>query len=1096
MGRRMVWLVALCTAVAGFAACDDGDSSNTYCAEASCGEHGTCAEGASGPVCVCESGYTSSDGGPCEVVPDACDGVSCGGHGQCVEAEGGPACLCDSGYAPDDGTCVPAGQASSACEDVTCGDHGSCVVTGAGEPLCVCDPGYYRSQQDCVENVDPCSDNDCSGQGACVVTPTGPTCVCGSGYVADGADCEPDPAGPCESVDCSGHGTCVAGATGAVCVCDSGYQAQGTACVAQENPCEGVACSDHGGCVVAGGEAKCLCDAGYQAVGTECVPSPEDALPVVAYSDVSTAEEHPETGLQYVPNVLLVYAVEDHDADALTAAIEEVGGVIVAYQPKTRRYIVHLDAGTSFEDFEKARASLEDTEWVSLAVEEILTSDAAIPPGTYNETSPAGDNRHLEAIRAPSAWQTTRGAGTRVGVIDTGFTLHEDLADAVVATRFAPLPGPASLYTEHGTEVTGLVAAGGTNDLELPGVAPEAEVYYCQHDGLWTTFFYCMDWLLDRDVRVINYSAALTFRDGKRDGPWDKGVAPWDDPESKHDRYVAIWTNELKARLDDGKWLLVDAAGNEALQTASYATPTAGITDSSVSERIVVVGATDFDLGELACYSNQGGLDVVAPGGDEPCYTFGGQDIQLLSGGNGTAYDHGTSLSAPLVTGAAALVWSVMPDWSAGQVRQALLTGSQGTVDGASVLDVAAAVQMAVAACEGTIDPATGECTTECIPDCDGKACGAADGCGGLCTGAETWSCDGDVLTYCTADGTEATADCAEDFKKCGPDPATGTMDCVAYDCEPACSDAECGPDGCGGTCGPCGEDETCDAGVCTPDCVSDCSGLECGGDGCGGSCGTCGSGETCDGGLCVETTSGCWPDCPEMVEVPGGPFMMGCNESVDDDCYSAEYPQHEVVVPGFEIDVTEVTASAYKACVSAGSCDEPSSTGGTYGTYDPVDKQDHPINYVSWHDASDYCQWSGKRLCTESEWEKAARGTDGRKYPWGNEEPTCDNGLVNFDWCVEDTTPVGSYPSGASPYGALDMAGNVGEWVQDRWHGSYEGAPTDGSAWEEGSSSYRVRRGGNFFVTAPGVRAGYRGYDSPGVSFYVIGFRCCRSTE
>jgi formylglycine-generating enzyme len=207
------------------------------------------------------------------------------------------------------------------------------------------------------------------------------------------------------------------------------------------------------------------------------------------------------------------------------------------------------------------------------------------------------------------------------------------------------------------------------------------------------------------------------------------------------------------------------------------------------------------------------------------------------------------------------------------------------------------------------------------------------------------------------------------------------------------------------------------------------------------------------------------------MVVVPAGNFWMGCNEAAGDGCL-----YHEVVyLDAFYIDITEVTAGAYKACVDAGMCEyngpisddnlDYYSEARTYNN----NRDMHPINYVSWFDAKTYCEWLGKRLPTEAEWVKAARGTDGRTYPWGNEEPTCE--LAWYFDCLgetETTQPVGSLSAGASPYGAMDMAGNVWEWTAD-WYSSnyYNQTPEGGWVNPEGpvSGSHRVIRGGGAVV-------------------------------
>jgi formylglycine-generating enzyme required for sulfatase activity len=160
------------------------------------------------------------------------------------------------------------------------------------------------------------------------------------------------------------------------------------------------------------------------------------------------------------------------------------------------------------------------------------------------------------------------------------------------------------------------------------------------------------------------------------------------------------------------------------------------------------------------------------------------------------------------------------------------------------------------------------------------------------------------------------------------------------------------------------------------------------------------------------------------MRLVPAGTFMMGSEQGYK------EKPIHEVYLDTYYMDIYEVTNAAYKLCVSDGVCELPRDTNTKYNKsrYD-----NHPVVYVDWDKAKAYCTWRGARLPTEAEWEKAARGTDGRTYPWGEEEINC--GKANYGSnCFKDTTPVGTYENGKSPYGMYDMIGNVWEWVND-WY-------------------------------------------------------------
>jgi serine/threonine-protein kinase len=223
------------------------------------------------------------------------------------------------------------------------------------------------------------------------------------------------------------------------------------------------------------------------------------------------------------------------------------------------------------------------------------------------------------------------------------------------------------------------------------------------------------------------------------------------------------------------------------------------------------------------------------------------------------------------------------------------------------------------------------------------------------------------------------------------------------------------------------------------------------------------------------------------MAYVPAGEFLVGSTDS-DTDADSREKPQHKVYLDAFWIDRAEVTKAQYQQCVDAMKCAAPGCSG--------TGKGDHPVVCVSWHDAVNYCAWAERRLPTEVEWEKAARGTDGRRYPWGNDAPDCTraNYRGKDGGCVGETTAVGSYPSGTSPYGVLDMAGNVLEWVAD-WYGeNYYASSAAQNPEGPASGQYRVLRGGTWNNFQRGVRAAGRSGGVPEDLSYDIGFRCARS--
>ncbi len=214
------------------------------------------------------------------------------------------------------------------------------------------------------------------------------------------------------------------------------------------------------------------------------------------------------------------------------------------------------------------------------------------------------------------------------------------------------------------------------------------------------------------------------------------------------------------------------------------------------------------------------------------------------------------------------------------------------------------------------------------------------------------------------------------------------------------------------------------------------------------------------------------------MVRVPAGPLFMGCNTKVDNACEDDEKPGKIVEVAAFKIDTTEVTVASYVACVKAGGCTTAGLTEYPDCPWDKMNRGDHPVTCVDWDQAAAYCRWAQKRLPTEAEWEKAARGADGRRYAWGNQLDLTKANLNGdgdgFRWGA----PVGSFQAGASPYGALDMIGNVWEWVED---------------WYE-PGKYRSLRSSAWKLAPKNARTSARYKSLPGDRSIHLGFRCAQS--
>jgi len=215
-----------------------------------------------------------------------------------------------------------------------------------------------------------------------------------------------------------------------------------------------------------------------------------------------------------------------------------------------------------------------------------------------------------------------------------------------------------------------------------------------------------------------------------------------------------------------------------------------------------------------------------------------------------------------------------------------------------------------------------------------------------------------------------------------------------------------------------------------------------------------------------------------KLVTIPAGAFLYGCNGIIDLQCPDSEPPGRRAEVSAFGIDRTEVRVSEYRSCVQSGACPPPGRGGSC--NWDAPGRDEHPVNCVDWDQAAAYCSWVGKRLPSEEEWEKAARGTDGRTYPWGNESASCDVAVMAVGGATgcgtASTAPVGSREGGRSPYGLFDMAGNVLEWTV--------------SLHESGGGT-RVLRGGSWLNGPRSMRSSHREGASPTLRHEAIGFRC-----
>lgn len=248
----------------------------------------------------------------------------------------------------------------------------------------------------------------------------------------------------------------------------------------------------------------------------------------------------------------------------------------------------------------------------------------------------------------------------------------------------------------------------------------------------------------------------------------------------------------------------------------------------------------------------------------------------------------------------------------------------------------------------------------------------------------------------------------------------------------------------------------------------------------------------------CLLLLSGCSKPPEDMVLIPAGEFLMGSNE-VDTEAkalqygenrpwYANEKPARNVRLKDFYIDRHEVTNARYLEFVTATKHRQPPYW--QNGAF-PPNLDNVPVVMVDWHDAKAYCEWKGRRLPSEAEWEKAARGTDGRRFPWGNE---FDIKKTNALGAYNGLLPVGSLEDGKSPYGVYDMAGNVQEWVED-WYKPYPG--NDFNDKDYGETRKVVRGGGwggmGHYSLQVYVRAAFRNVATPDGRYDDVGFRCAK---